>query len=162
LIACPYGLAQALLDSTAGLLSPALASAVAAVRGAPTGSPACRPAMAGGMSSLDADLEALLTTPGAPAPHLSSIGKDLAPGALAAGAGSAGLRPRFPTRRAGPRPRPADHALGMLRTGLPSPAPGYDTSTFGLPVVEVKDVPVSYDAGKLTIGAHGFTLGLPA
>jgi hypothetical protein len=159
LAACPYGLAQALLDATAELLSPSLQSAVDTARGAPTGSPACRPSQntAGTQSSLDADLEALLTTPMAPADQLASMVSDL--DTLVA---SAEITSTLTIADAGAGLFTATHALGSVHTGLPSPAPTFDASAFGLPVATVKDVPISYDAGKLTIGAHGFTLRLPA
>jgi hypothetical protein len=157
LTACPYGLAQALLDATGELLSPSLQSAVAAVRGAPTGSPSCRPPTAGASSSLDADLEALLTTPMAPAGELASMVAEL--DLLVA---TAEITSTLTVADAGAGLLTADHALGTIRTGLPSPAPGFDASAFGLPIVDVKDVPIRYDAGTLTIGAHGFTLRLPA
>jgi hypothetical protein len=157
LTACPFGLAQAILDATAELVSPSLQADITAARGAPSGSPACRPSMAAGKSSLDSDLQALLQVSGAPATELPSMVMDLQ--TLTA---SAQLDSQLTVAAAGTDLYTGDHALGTLRTGLPSPAPALDASAFGLPIVDVKDVPISYQDGKVLIGAHGFTLHLPA
>jgi hypothetical protein len=157
LTACPLGLAQAILDATVDeLASDPLKTAIANQRAPATGTNACRPSMIGAATTLDADLEALLTTTNAPATQLDSMVTAL-DGIVA----KAVVASTLTVSAAGPSTLTGEHVLGEIDTGL-LPAGKFDAAALGLPIIDVKDVPVSFDQGKLVIGAHGFTLRLPA
>jgi hypothetical protein len=157
LTACPLGLAQALLDATSdALASDALKTAIAGQRAPASGSAACRPSMNGAATTLDSDLEALLTTTNAPATQLDAMVTAL-DGIVA----KAQVASTLTVSAAGPDTLTGEHILDEIDTGL-LPAGKFDPVAIGLPIVDVKDVPVSFDHGKLVIGAHGFTLRLPA
>jgi hypothetical protein len=156
LTACPLALASELLDATAQGLRSDLATAVASKRGAanPQG---CRPGTAGGGDSLDTSLQGLLTVSGAPATQLAGIVADL--DALV----SIGkLTSHLTIADAGAGTLAAEHALDKLTVG---PTGGkqatFDLVAAALPIVDVRDVAISFDGQKLAIGAHGFTLRLP-
>jgi hypothetical protein len=154
---CPMGLAQALLDTTAASLTPALQVAIADVRGAPSGTSACRPGMVASSSTLDNDLESLLAASGMPGAELTGMIAD-----LDALVGSAQLSSQLVVSDAGPDLFSGEHTLQSLVVG-PAAGPRATTNLVesGLPIIDAKDVAVSYDQGKLAIGAHGFTLELP-
>ncbi|MGZ3405308.1 MAG: hypothetical protein ACXVAN_02610, partial [Polyangia bacterium] len=140
---CPYGAAQALLDDMgiSGHRDPALANG-------------CRPAS----SSLDQQLQALLTAPpAAPANALPAIATDL----LAITA-TAFVQSDLTVTAASASSYTAEHALASAEFAVsPTVSQTYDLVALGEPVIDVKDVPFSDDGSSVTIGAHGFTLGWP-
>jgi hypothetical protein len=160
---CPLGLGQSLLDNTSAALSSAsLQAAIAGLRGAPSGTNSCRPSQvmvgASAVNSLDADLEALLTDSGDPGLQLGALVDDL--DSLTGAAQLASTLTLTPT---GGATLAGEHALGKLALGSASGAQEtIDLPASGLPIIDVKDIAVGYDQGLLSIGAHGFTLHLPA
>ncbi|MGZ3439626.1 MAG: hypothetical protein ACXVDD_08920, partial [Polyangia bacterium] len=140
---CPYGAAQALLDDMgiSGHRDPALANG-------------CRPAS----SSLDQQLQALLTAPpAAPANALPAIATDL----LAITA-TAFVQSDRTVTAASASSYTAEHALASAEFAVsPTVSQTYDLVALGEPIIDVKDVPFSDDGSSVTIGAHGFTLGWP-
>jgi len=141
--ACPYGAAQAILD----------AMGISSHRDAPLAN-GCRPTST---TSLDFQLQQLLTAPAmAPANALPGIGNELAEVTA-----SATVTSLLTVTQASTTTYTAEHTLTDVDftvngTHLMMP---YDLSALGAPVIDVKNVPFADDAGMVTIGTHGFTLG---
>jgi hypothetical protein len=155
LVDCPLGPAQALLDATETGLSPALASAIEGKRGAKS-SAGCRPDKVGAEMSLDQQLDALLTTAGAPATKLSQLVMALDDveqatqltsqlSVIATGASSDYL---------------AEHRLQQLKLGSTSQV-SYDLVAMGLPIITAPEVAIEVSGDRAQIAPHEFTLGLP-
>ncbi|HZS35270.1 MAG TPA: hypothetical protein VFF06_00510 [Polyangia bacterium] len=156
LTSCPLAPAQQVLDATQAGLSSSLAAAVAGARGAVDGA-GCRPQTAGAGASLDAQLQPLLTAAGSPGARLPAIVADL-DGIV----GAATLDSKLTLTQAGAGLLTGEHALAQLTLGTPSGAMmTYDLVAAGLPVIDARDVVVVDDPTYVTIGPHGFTLGLP-
>jgi|GEM_PF-5652788 len=150
---CPFGPAEALLDGIVASLSGTLATSINAKRGA-LGSTGCRAGTVAATASLDAQLDTAMTTPGSVGAELTTIAAEV--DQLFASAqlhseldvvGSAG-RHRLTT-------------LGLSINATTSLTPEVDLAALGLPVVETWPVSLSLENGSLSIGAHGFTVGLP-
>jgi hypothetical protein len=154
LTSCTQAPAQGLLDRIETGVPMALASAIEGKRGAADGM-GCRPAMAGGVASLDAQLQTLLTGAGAPALQLPAIVTDL--DAIVA---AAQLISTLTIRNAGAGQITAEHALVHVTLATASAMKTYDVQSTSLPVVDVSDIPASFSDSTLVIGAHSFTLGL--
>ena len=142
---CIYGAAQMLLDAM-GLQNDT-------THRDPPGADGCRPASA---TSLDRQLQDLLTAPPmAPASLLPYIADDLEN--ITA---SATLQSRLTIAPAGDAAWAGEHVLTSATFSVGGATQkSYDLGQLGLPLVDVKDVPVSDDGTTLTLGAHGFTLG---
>jgi len=156
LSSCAEAPAQGLLDRIEAGVGSALSTAMEQKRGT-ADSMACRPAtLSGGAPSLDAQLETLLTGAGAPALQLAAIVTD-----LQNIVGSAKLASTLTVRGAGAGAFTAEHALGQITLSTSTAMKGYDAQATALPIVDVNDIPVGFTGNALTLGAHGFTLGLP-
>jgi hypothetical protein len=152
---CPEAPAEVLLDAIEAA-APSVRGAFEARR-APPDANGCRGALPGGAASLDQQLHALLTPAGAPATQLGAIVAD-----LDAIVGGARLGSTL-TVAAGPASvLTGEHVLGALTlaaTGGKSAT--YDLAASGVPIIDARDVPLTFDSEMLSIGAHGFTLRLP-
>jgi hypothetical protein len=155
LVTCAEAPAQTLLDRIESGVSSSLAASMESLRGTPDSS-GCRPATAGGMSSLDAQLEPLLTASGSPGAQLPSIVADLQTIVASAHLGST-----LTIAGAGAGALTGEHALDSVTLATGTAQKSYAVPATSLPVIDVKDVPLSFASPTLTIGAHGFTLGLP-
>jgi hypothetical protein len=157
LAACPTGAAAGLLDRLEPHLSPSLRAALDAKR-APADTQGCRPAMQGAAQTLDGALQALLQVAGSPAASLAVMTNE-----LATLAGSVALTSRLEVSAASLHTLGATHTLGAVTLALSATdRVTYDVGAAGVPVVEAKNIPVSFDGSTLTLGEHGFTLGLGA
>ena len=138
---CQYGAAQTLLD----------AMSITTGRDPPK-SDGCRPSSS---TSLDVQLQDLLTAPPtAPARQLDALVDD-----LSAVTTAAKLTSHLTVRPAGAQAWSSEHALASITFSTVGGGKGYDLIAFGMPVIDVKDVPTSYDGTTLTLGKHGLTLG---
>jgi hypothetical protein len=137
---CRYGAAQTLLD----------AMGVTAQR-EPVDVGGCRPASA---TSLDRQLQDLLAaSASAPARQLDAIASDL--GAIVAGAT---LKSSLTVTAASETTWTAEHALTDLALSTVAVQKSYDLVSLGEPIIDVANIAAGDDAGKLTLGPHGFTL----
>jgi len=157
---CPFGPAEALVDAilTAPSLPAPLATAITAHRGALLSS-GCRAGTAGAVASVDAQLESALALPGTVGAQLSTVADEvdqlfttarLSSELTVVGVGAAQSgRHRLTT-------------LGLSIGPTKQLTPDVDLGQLGLPVIEAWPVSLGLDSNSLSIGAHGFTLGLPA
>jgi hypothetical protein len=154
LIQCAASPAQNLLDQLMPLLPSSIAAVVDANRGV-LDVQNCRGAQSGGGSSIDQDLQTLLTPAGAPATELTAIVADLDHVVQSASLGSMlVINDRSPSFS-------ATHTLTSLQLGSTTSDATYMLGDEPLPVVSAREVAVTYAAPMLSIGPHGFTLHLP-
>ena len=157
LAACPTGSAAALLDRLDPHLSPSLRAAVDAKRAA-LDAAHCRPATVGATPTLDGALQTLLQVAGSPASVVGAMAAD-----LETLAGSTSLTSNLTVDATGAHTLGATHTLVAVTLALSATETvDYDVGAAGVPIIEVKDVPVTFDGTTLTLGEHGFTLGLGA
>ncbi|HEY7956996.1 MAG TPA: hypothetical protein VII38_16940, partial [Polyangia bacterium] len=155
LAACAESPGQNLLDAIEPKLSSALATAIESHRGA-VDAMGCRPPqLAGGAPSLDAQLEPLLTASGSPGAQLDAIALDLDHLAK-----SAELVSLLTITAAGAADFTAEHTLERLTLSTATGQMTYDLALAGLPIIDVRDLPLTLAGAQLTLGSHGFTLGL--
>ncbi len=154
---CTYSPAQDLLDATVAHLSSApLQAAIAGKRG-PSDGNGCRPAMAGGMPSLDAQLQTLLTPAASPTLQLGAITADMSQ--IVA---SFRLASHLTIGEAGRDALVGDHLLGTVTLSKGgAQAVTYDVGATGRPIVEATNILLGWDGTALDIASHDFTLGLP-
>jgi hypothetical protein len=151
---CAYGAAQMLLDAidaTEKQAAPSIATAIEAHRDAPLAT-GCRPVST---TSLDEQLQGLLMAPPmAPTNALPYIADDLEQ--IVA---NLTVKSQLTIAAASPSTFSAEHVL-QTATIMDGPkAKTYELAPFGLPIIDVKNIPVTYDGATLGIGKHGFTIG---
>jgi hypothetical protein len=146
---CTYGAAQAILDGIEQA-APASAAAIEAHRDPPVSG--CRPVST---TSLDDQLQNLIMTPmAAPAKELPYISDD-----IASIVSQLTVISQLNITAAGGGTFAGEHTLVTATVTLGPNVKTYTLAPFGLPIIDVKDIPISYDGAILSIGSHGFTLG---